>query len=74
MNSYLTAKEKISDLSKLSLNTNRKLKKIVVPWISVSCECCVLSGRGLWVRPITHIEESYPVLCVWVWWWSFNND
>ena len=47
MNSYLTAKEKISDLSKLSLNTNRKLKKIVVPWISVSCECCVLSGRGL---------------------------
>jgi hypothetical protein len=64
MNSYPTLKEKITDFSKLSLNTNRKLKKIMVVLISVSCECCVLSGIGLQVRMITHIEESYPVCCV----------
>ena len=34
-------------------------------WISVSCECCVLSGRGLGVGPITRPEESYRVcVCV----------
>ena len=33
-------------------------------WISVSCVCCVLSGRGLCVGPITGPEESYRVLCV----------
>jgi hypothetical protein len=33
-------------------------------WISVSCECCVLSGRGLCVGLITRPEESYPVWCV----------
>ena len=27
-------------------------------WISVSCECCVLSGRGLCFGLITHPEES----------------
>jgi hypothetical protein len=27
--------------------------------MSVSCECCVLSGRGLCVGPITRTEESY---------------
>jgi len=32
-------------------------------WMSVSCECCVLSGRGLCVRLIICPEESY-----WVWW------
>jgi len=26
--------------------------------MSVSCECCVLSGRGLCVGPIAHPEES----------------
>lgn len=30
-----------------------------VAWMSVSCECCVLSGRGLCVGLITHPEESY---------------
>ena len=29
--------------------------------MSVSCECCVLSGRGLRDGPITHPEESYRV-------------
>ena len=32
-------------------------------WISVSCHCCVLSGRGLYHRPISSPEESYRV-CV----------
>jgi hypothetical protein len=32
-------------------------------WTSVSCECCVLSGRGLYVGLITLIEESYQVRC-----------
>jgi hypothetical protein len=32
--------------------------------MSVSCECCVLSGRGLRVGLITRPEESYRVWCV----------
>ena len=28
-------------------------------WMSVSCECCVLSGRGLFDELITRPEESY---------------
>ena len=32
-------------------------------WLSASCECCVLSGRGLCDGPITRPEESYRV-CV----------
>ena len=33
-------------------------------WISVCCECCVLSGRGLCVGLITRTEESYRLWCV----------
>jgi len=34
--------------------------------MTVSCECCVLSGRGLRDGPITRPEESYRVCyCVW---------
>jgi hypothetical protein len=33
-------------------------------WMSVSCECCVLSGRGLCVGLITRTEESYRLRCV----------
>jgi hypothetical protein len=29
--------------------------------MSVSCECCVLAGRGLCDGPITRPEESYRV-------------
>jgi hypothetical protein len=32
--------------------------------MSVSCKCCVLSGRGLCDGPITRPEESYRVWCV----------
>ena len=28
-------------------------------WMSVCCECCVLSGRGLWDGLITRPEKSY---------------
>ena len=28
-------------------------------WKSLSCECCVLSGRGHCDGPITRSEESY---------------
>jgi hypothetical protein len=38
-------------------------------WMSVSCECCVVSGRGLCVELITLPEECYGVWCVWMWSW-----
>jgi hypothetical protein len=34
------------------------------PWLSVSCRCCVLSGRGLCVGLVFPPEESYRVWCV----------
>jgi hypothetical protein len=33
-------------------------------WRSLSCECCVLSDRGLCVGLITRPEGSYRVWCV----------
>ena len=33
-------------------------------WTFVCCECCVLSGRGLWDELITRSEESYRLWCV----------
>ena len=33
-------------------------------WMSVSCDSCVLSGRGLCDELITRTEESYQVWCV----------
>jgi hypothetical protein len=33
-------------------------------WMCVSCEYCVLSGRGLCVGLITRPEESYRLWCV----------
>jgi hypothetical protein len=45
-----------------------------VAWMSVACECCVFSGRGLCVGLITRPEESYRVWCVWVWSWSLDNE
>jgi hypothetical protein len=33
-------------------------------WMSVACECCVLSGRGLYDGLITRPEESYRLWCV----------
>jgi hypothetical protein len=47
----------------------RSLTRIVgsIPpgtWMSVSCECCVLSGRGLCDGLVTRPEESYRLWCV----------
>jgi len=33
-------------------------------WMSVCCECCVLSGRGLCDELITRPENSYRLWCV----------
>jgi hypothetical protein len=33
-------------------------------WMSVCCEWCVLSGRGLCDELITRPEESYQLWCV----------
>ena len=43
-------------------------------YMSLSCECCALSGRGLCDAPITRSEESYRMWCVWVRSWSLDND
>jgi len=43
-------------------------------WVSVSCECCVLSGRGLCVGLITCPEEFYWVRRVWVWSWGLDKE
>ena len=32
-------------------------------WMSVCCECCVLSGRGLCDELTTRPEESYGLWC-----------
>jgi hypothetical protein len=43
-------------------------------WMSVSCECCVVSGRGLCDGLVPRPEESYRVSCVWsVWSWSVQK-
>ena len=33
-------------------------------WMAVRCECCVLSGRGLYDELTTRPEESYRLWCV----------
>ena len=43
-------------------------------WMSVSCECCVLSGRGLCVRLITCPEETCRAWGVWVWFRNLENE
>jgi len=43
-------------------------------WMSLSCGCCVLSGRGLCVGPITRTVESYRLWCVWVSSWSLDIE
>jgi hypothetical protein len=37
--------------------------------MDISCECCVLSGTGLWVGLITRPEEFHRGWRVWVWSW-----
>jgi hypothetical protein len=42
--------------------------------LSVSFECCVLSGTGLCVGLITRPGDSYRVWCVWMRSWSLDNE
>jgi hypothetical protein len=42
-------------------------------WMSLCCECCVLSSRGLCDELITRAEESYWMWCVLMWSWSLYN-
>jgi hypothetical protein len=42
--------------------------------MGVSCECRMLSGRGLCVYLITRPEESYWMWYVWVRSWSLDNE
>ena len=43
-------------------------------WMVVSCECCVLSGRGLCFGLTIRPEDSYRMWCVCVWLWSLDNE
>jgi hypothetical protein len=43
-------------------------------WMSVCCECCVLSGRGLCDGLITRPEESYWIWFVWMWSRNLVNE
>jgi hypothetical protein len=42
-------------------------------WMFVCCECYVLSGRGLCVKLITCLEESYWLVCC-VWSRNLNEE
>jgi hypothetical protein len=42
--------------------------------MSVACESCVLSGRGLGAGLINRPGESYWTWCVWVWSWSLDTE
>ena len=41
---------------------------------SFSCECCVLSGRGLWPGLIIRPQLFYRLYYAWVWSWSRDNE
>ena len=43
-------------------------------WISFSCDCCVLSGRGLCNGSIIHPGESYWAWRVWAWSWNLIQE
>jgi hypothetical protein len=42
----------------------KKKEKKTAAWMSVCCECCVLSGRGLCDELVRRPEESYRLWCV----------
>jgi hypothetical protein len=74
---YLTVNNKISlqqsrsrwprGLTRRSAASRRLRLLVRIPlraWMSVCCECCVLSGRGLCDELFTRPEESYRLWCV----------
>jgi hypothetical protein len=68
LNRHLSSKLLHTELDKSGSTAVRLLGlRVRIPpgaWMSVSYECCVVSGRGLCDRPITRPEESYRVWCV----------
>jgi hypothetical protein len=42
--------------------------------LSLSRDCCVLSGGSLCVGFITHPDESYWMWCIWVWLWNLRSE
>jgi len=43
-------------------------------WMSVCCECCVLSGRFLFDGPTPRPVDSYRLWCVWMWSWILDSE
>jgi len=43
------------------------------PWMTVSFECCVLSGRGVSRGLVARPKDPYSMWCVWMWLWSLDN-
>jgi hypothetical protein len=64
----LTESVPVAARSKAQVCAARLLKLLVrIPlqaWMSVCCECCVLSGRGLCGGPISRPEEYYRLWSV----------
>jgi hypothetical protein len=55
----------VFDVRTVAWNPGQAKKKIIPgAWMSVCCECCVLSGRGLCDGLVTRPEESYRLWCV----------
>ena len=68
-----------ADASALALESAavRLLMWVRIPpgkWMSVFCECWLLSGRSLRDVPITHPEEPYRLWRVTVWSRNFKNE
>jgi len=74
----LTCSTCSTDLPIVSICTDFliEINKKIPPgaWMSVRCECCVLSGRGLGDEPITRPEESYRLWCVVMWSRNLKNE
>jgi hypothetical protein len=51
-----------------------RVRVLTGSWMSVSCEGCVLTGRGLCNGTIPRREESHRLWCVWVWSTNLNNE
>jgi len=77
VNVFLGRSQWMCGLRRVSAATRLLWLLVQIPpgtWMSLYCECCVLSGRGLCERLITSPEESYRMLCVWAWLWSLDNE
>ena len=48
--------------------------RILPGGMDVCFDCCLLSGRGLCVTPITRSEESYWLSCLWMWSWRIDSE